>query len=116
MAGVPPLPPSVERDLRNRARQIAVEGQEVKLTPSFSRASVIPPTATPLSTASAAPPPAAPATPARADMEVPAGQQLLFETEQRNRASGPTVHFQESINSQKGIWELPQLIIIKVMC
>ena len=100
MVGVPPLPPSVERDLRARQRQMAAEGQDVKLTPTFTRASVVAPAATPPNTASAAPPPAAPVTPARADMEVPAGQQLLFETEQRNRASGPTVHFQESINSQ----------------
>ena len=100
VTGVPPLPSSLERDIRNKARQMALEGQEVKLTPTFSRPGGLPPRT---QTASAAPGPplsAAPATPARPDMEVPVAQQLLFEQEQRNRASGPSVHFQDSINSQ----------------
>ena len=100
VAGVPPLPPSVEGDLRNKARQMALEGQEVKLTPTFSRPGGLPPNTQTLNAASGAPPPAAPAAPARPDLEVPVAQQLLFEQDQLNRASGPSVHFQESLNSQ----------------
>ena len=71
-----------------------MEGNSVRLTPTFSRPAALPTVNPPVNPEASAAAPAAPVRPKKPDLEVPLEQQPLFEIDQRQRELGASSTYQ----------------------